>query len=161
MYVDLSLLQFMGKLISSLENELFVHYMFLDKAFTLPTCAGFPLKLSLSGVLAPGAKGGLTIDRMMVILLTSVNVVVSHLSCRLLMFFCYRSQQQLSFMPSVGMEFVTQMGVYIPEFVAAGIETHTNMYHESAVNAKVTVSDSQIKLSIPAPQGNIQLFSIR
>ncbi|XP_056122383.1 apolipoprotein B-100 [Rhinichthys klamathensis goyatoka] len=123
----------MGKLISSLENEVFVHYMFLDKAFTLPTSAGFPLKFSLSGVLAPGAKGGMTIDRMM---------------------------QQLSFMPSVGMEFVTQMGVYIPEFVVAGIETHTNMYHESAVNAKVTVSDSQIKLSIPAPQGNIQLFSI-
>ncbi|KAL1258348.1 hypothetical protein QQF64_011592, partial [Cirrhinus molitorella] len=124
---------FMGKLMSSLENEFFVHYMFLDKAFTLPTSAGFPLKLSLSGVLAPGAKGGLTIERMM---------------------------QQLSFMPSVGVEFVTQMGVYIPEFVVAGIETHTNMYHESAVNAKVTVSDSQIKLSIPAPQGNIQLFSI-
>ncbi|XP_073682716.1 apolipoprotein B-100 [Garra rufa] len=124
---------FMGKLISSLENEFFIHYMFLDKAFMLPTSAGFPLKLSLSGVLAPGAKGGLTIDRMM---------------------------QQLSFMPSVGVEFVTQMGVYIPEFVVAGIETHTNMYHESAVNAKVTVSDSQIKLSIPAPQGNIQLFSI-
>lgn len=64
-------------------------------------------------------------------------------------------------MPSVGMEFVTQMGVYIPEFVVAGIETHTNMYHENTVNAKVTVSDSQIKLSIPAPQGNIQLFGIR
>ncbi|XP_050990114.1 apolipoprotein B-100 [Labeo rohita] len=126
-------MNFMGKLISSLENELFVHYMFLDKAFMLPTSAGFPLKLSLSGVLAPGAKGGLTIDRMM---------------------------QQLSFMPSVGIEFVTQMGVYIPEFVVAGIETHTNMYHESAVNAKVTISDSQIKLSIPAPQGNIQVFSI-
>ncbi len=86
MYVNLSLLQFMGKLISSLENELFVHYMFLDKAFTLPTCAGFPLKLSLSGVLAPGAKGGLIIDRMMVILLTSVNFGVSHLSSRLLIF---------------------------------------------------------------------------
>ncbi|XP_067311333.1 apolipoprotein B-100 isoform X2 [Pseudorasbora parva] len=122
----------MGKLISSLENEVFVHYMFLDKAFTLPTSAGFPLKFSLSGVLAPGAKGGMTIDRMM----------------------------QLSFMPSVGVEFVTQMGVYIPEFVVAGIETHTNMYHESAVKAKVTVSDSQVKLSVPAPQGNIQLFSI-
>nr|XP_694827.7 apolipoprotein B-100 [Danio rerio] len=126
-------LNFMGKLISSLENEFFVHYMFLDKAFTLPTSAGFPLKLTLSGVLAPGAKGGLTIDRMM---------------------------QQLSFMPSVGVEFITQMGVYIPEFVVAGIETHTNLYHESAVNARVTLSDSQIKLSIPAPSGNIQLFSV-
>lgn len=77
------------------------------------------------------------------------------------MFFCYFSQQQLSFMPSVGVELVTQMGVYIPEFVVAGIETHTNLYHESAVNAKVTLSDNQIKLSIPAPSGNIQLFSVR
>ncbi|TRY59658.1 hypothetical protein DNTS_027400 [Danionella cerebrum] len=123
----------MGQLMSNLENEFFVHFMFLDKAFTLPTSAGFPLKLSLSGVLAPGAKGGMTIERMM---------------------------QQLSFMPSVGVDFVTQMGVYIPEFVVAGIETHTNMFHESDVNAKVTLSDGQFKLAIPAPQGNIQLFSL-
>lgn len=82
----LLLLQLMGKLISSLENEVFVHYMFLDKAFTLPTCAGFPLKFSLSGVLAPGAKGGMTIDRMMVILLTSVHLVMSQLSSKLFMF---------------------------------------------------------------------------
>lgn len=79
----------MGKLISSLDNEVFVHYMFLDKAFILPTSAGFPLKFSLSGVLAPGAKGGMTIDRMMVILLTSVNFVMSQLSSKLLMFFCF------------------------------------------------------------------------
>ncbi|XP_057200382.1 apolipoprotein B-100 [Triplophysa rosa] len=121
------------KLTSSLDNEVFVHYMFLDKAFTLPTSAGFPLKFSLSGVLASGAKGGLTIDRQM---------------------------QQLSFMPSVGVEFITQMGVYIPEFVAAAIEAHTSVYHESALNAKITMSNNQIKLSIPAPEGNIQLFSI-
>ncbi|XP_065144413.2 apolipoprotein B-100 [Paramisgurnus dabryanus] len=127
------LMNLMKKLTSSTDNEIFVHYMFLDKAFTLPTSAGFPLKFSLSGVLAPGAKGGLTIDRKM---------------------------HQLSFMPSVGVEFITQMGVYIPEFVLAGIETHTSMYHESALNAKVTMSDNQIKLSIPAPEGNIQLFSV-
>jgi len=72
----------MGKLISSLENEVFVHYMFLDKAFTLPTSAGFPLKFSLSGVLAPGVKGGMTIDRMMVIFLTSVHFVMSQLSSK-------------------------------------------------------------------------------
>lgn len=71
------------------------------------------------------------------------------------------SQQQLSFMPSVGVEFITRMGVYIPEFVAAAIEAHTSMYHESALNGKITMSNNQIKLSIPAPEGNIQLFSIR
>lgn len=71
------------------------------------------------------------------------------------------SQQQLSFRPSAGVEFVTQMGIYIPEFVDAGIKMHTNIYHESGVNAKVTLSGSQVKLSIPAPQGNTQLISIR
>lgn len=63
-------------------------------------------------------------------------------------------------MPSVGVEFITQMGVYIPEFVVAAIEAHTSVYHESALNAKITMSNNQIKLSIPAPEGNIQLFSI-
>ncbi|KAL6477969.1 hypothetical protein MHYP_G00138040 [Metynnis hypsauchen] len=118
---------------SGIDNEVFAHYMFLDKAFTLPTGAGLPLKFSLAGVFAPGATGGLTFDR---------------------------SMQQLSFRPSVGVEFVTQMGVYIPEFVDAGIRMHTNMYHESGLNAKVTISGKQVKLSIPAPKENTQLFSI-
>lgn len=76
------------------------------------------------------------------------------------MVFCH-FQQQLSFMPSVGVEFITQMGVYIPEFVVTAIEAHTSIYHESALNAKITMSNNEIKLSIPAPEGNIQLFSIR
>lgn len=64
-------------------------------------------------------------------------------------------------MPSVGVEFITQMGIQIPEFVLAGIEMHTNMYHESSLNAKVTMSRNEIKLSIPAPKGTTQLFSVR
>lgn len=56
----------MKKLTSGIDNEVFAHYMFLDKAFTLPTAAGFPLKFSLSGVFAPGAAGGVTFDRRMV-----------------------------------------------------------------------------------------------
>lgn len=64
-------------------------------------------------------------------------------------------------MPSVGVEFITQMGIQIPEFVVAGIEMHTNMYHESSLNAKVTISRNEIKLSIPAPKGTTQLFSVR
>uniref|UniRef100_A0A3B5BD93 Apolipoprotein B-100-like n=1 Tax=Stegastes partitus TaxID=144197 RepID=A0A3B5BD93_9TELE len=114
-------------LTSSTENEVFAHYIFMENAFALPTASGFPLKFSLAGVFAPGAKGGLT---------------------------------DLSFMPSVGLEFITQMGVHIPDYVDAGIEMHTNMYHESSLNAKVSISKNQIKLSVPAPNSNTQLFSI-
>uniref|UniRef100_A0A3Q1CD90 Vitellogenin domain-containing protein n=1 Tax=Amphiprion ocellaris TaxID=80972 RepID=A0A3Q1CD90_AMPOC len=118
-------------LMSSTENEVFAHYIFMENAFALPTASGFPLKFSLAGVFAPGAKGGLV------------------------------PSTDLSFMPSVGLEFITQMGVHIPDYVDAGIEMHTNMYHESSLNAKVSINKNQIKLSIPAPTSNTQLFSIR
>lgn len=70
-------------------------------------------------------------------------------------------QRELSFMPSVGVEFVTQMGVHVPEFVVSTVEMHTSMYHESGFNAKVTMDSNQVKLSIPAPQGKTRIFSIR
>ncbi|XP_075304075.1 apolipoprotein B-100 [Odontesthes bonariensis] len=120
------------KLTSGTENELFFHYIFMENAFSLPTASGFPLKFSLSGVFAPGAKGGLTPS----------------------------ATTDLSFMPSVGLEFITQMGVHIPDYVDAGIQMHTNVYHESSLNAKVDVNRNQIKLSIPAPKSNTQLFSV-
>uniref|UniRef100_A0A8L0DVA8 Apolipoprotein B n=1 Tax=Oncorhynchus mykiss TaxID=8022 RepID=A0A8L0DVA8_ONCMY len=126
-------LKVMQSLMSSTDNELYAHYIFLDESFYLPSASGLPLKFSLSGVFAPGAKGGLSFSPGM---------------------------QQLSFMPSVGVEFITQMGIQIPEFVVAGIEMHTNMYHESSLNAKVTISRNEIKLSIPAPKGTTQLFSV-
>ncbi|XP_022055118.2 apolipoprotein B-100 isoform X1 [Acanthochromis polyacanthus] len=119
-------------LTSNTENEVFAHYIFMENAFALPTASGFPLKFSLAGVFAPGAKGGLVPSAM----------------------------TDLSFMPSVGLEFITQMGVHIPDYVDAGIEMHTNMYHESSLNAKVSINKNQIKLSIPAPTSNTQLFSI-
>lgn len=64
-------------------------------------------------------------------------------------------------MPSVGLEFITRMGVQIPDYMDTGIQMHTNMYHESSLSAKVTVDRKQIKLSIPAPKSNTQLFSMR
>lgn len=70
-------------------------------------------------------------------------------------------QKELSFMPSVGVEFITQMGVHVPEFVESTVEMHTSMYHESALNAKITMDNSQVKLSIPPPQGKTKIFSIR
>lgn len=53
------------------------------------------------------------------------------------------------------------MGVHIPDYVEARLEMHTNMYHESSLNAKVTMRRNQMRLSIPAPQSNTQLLGIR
>ena len=64
-------------------------------------------------------------------------------------------------MPSVGVEFVTQMGIHVPEFVVSTVEMHTNMYHESSLNAKLTLEQNQVKLSIPAPQGTTKFLRIR
>uniref|UniRef100_A0A3B4XVK3 Apolipoprotein B n=1 Tax=Seriola lalandi dorsalis TaxID=1841481 RepID=A0A3B4XVK3_SERLL len=122
-------------LISSTENEVFAHYIFIESAFSLPTASGLPLKFSLAGVFAPGAKGGL--------IHSGPNI-----------------KTDLSFMPSVGLEFITQMGVHIPAFVEAGLEMHTNMYHESSINAKITMNRHQLRLSIPAPKSNTQLLSV-
>ncbi|XP_068195408.1 LOW QUALITY PROTEIN: apolipoprotein B-100 [Antennarius striatus] len=120
-------------LTSNTDNEVFAHYIFMENVFSLPTVSGLPLKFSLAGVFATGAKGGLTPSR---------------------------PETSMSFMPSVGLEFITQMGVYIPEHVDTWLAMHTNIHHESSFNAKVTVSAPQIRLSILAPKSNTQLFSV-
>ncbi|XP_067470643.1 apolipoprotein B-100 [Thunnus thynnus] len=125
--------QALFSLISSTDHDIFAHYIFMENAFSLPTASGLPLKFSLAGVFAPGAKGGMTFTS---------------------------SMGALSFMPSIGLEFITQMGVHIPDYVDAGLQMHTNMYHESSLNAKVNINRNQIKLSIPAPKSNTQLFSV-
>ncbi|KAF3844295.1 hypothetical protein F7725_007458 [Dissostichus mawsoni] len=122
-------------LTSSTENEIFAHYIFMENAFSLSTASGFPLKFSMAGVIAPGAKGGFT-----------------HSPAK--------TMTDLSFMPSVGLEFITQMGVHIPDYLEAGLEMHSQLYSESSLNAKVTLSRNQMRLSIPAPKSNTQLFSI-
>jgi len=120
-------------LMSGTNNEVFAHYIFMDNKFTLPTASGLPLKFALSGTFAPGATGGVRFSPNM---------------------------QEVSFMPAVGIEFVTEMGVHVPEFVVSAIEMHTNLYHESALNAKITMGQNEVKLSIPAPQSTTQLFRI-
>lgn len=64
------------------------------------------------------------------------------------------------FNPSIGVEFVTKMGVNVPEFVESAIELHTSMYHESALHAKITMENNEVKLSIPAPERTTRLFSM-
>ncbi|XP_072772227.1 apolipoprotein B-100-like [Nerophis lumbriciformis] len=137
MYADIFLRllprQVMSKLMSGTDNELFIHYMFMDNRFVLPTASGLPLTFSLSGIFAPGAKGGIRISPNM---------------------------NELLFMPSVGVEFVTRMGVHVPEFVDSTVEMHTSMYHESTLDAKLIMEPNQVKLSIPAAKGTTKLFRI-
>uniref|UniRef100_A0A8C5G644 Apolipoprotein B-100-like n=1 Tax=Gouania willdenowi TaxID=441366 RepID=A0A8C5G644_GOUWI len=126
-------LQAIANLVSKTDNEFFAHYIFMDNKFTLPTASGMPLKFALSGTFTPGAKGGLIISPKM---------------------------NELVFMPSVGVEFRTHMGIYIPEFVSTGVEMQTKLYHESALKAKITMEQNQVKLSIPTPQEKTQLLRI-
>ncbi|KAF6723984.1 Apolipoprotein B-100 [Oryzias melastigma] len=121
------------KLMSSARNDIFAHYIFMDNKFIMPTASGLPLTFALSGTFAPGAKGGLTMDPNM---------------------------KTVSFSPSVGVEFMTQMGVHIPEFVESAVEMHTTVYHESAFKAKITMEPTQVKLSIPAPEGTMKLLRL-
>ncbi|KAM9355030.1 apolipoprotein B-100 [Pholidichthys leucotaenia] len=120
------------ELTSRPDNEVFAHYIFMESAFSLPTASGFPLKFSLAGVFAPGARGGLT----------------------------PAAVTDFSFMPSVGLEFITHMGVHVPDYVDAGIQMCTNLHHQSSLNGRVTLNRNQIRLSIPAPKANTQLFSV-
>uniref|UniRef100_A0A3Q3W5I2 Vitellogenin domain-containing protein n=1 Tax=Mola mola TaxID=94237 RepID=A0A3Q3W5I2_MOLML len=134
-YIKGSELKFiaLANLMSGTNNEIFIHYIFMDNKFVMPTASGLPLTFALSGTFTPGAKGGFNIAPKM---------------------------KELSFMPSVGVEFVTEMGVHIPEFMESTVEMHTSMYHESSLNVKISMEASQVKLSIPAPQGTTRLFSI-
>lgn len=70
-------------------------------------------------------------------------------------------QMDLSFLPSVGLEFISYIGVHVPDYVEAGLQMHTNVYHESSLNVKVILKKNQMVLSIPAPLSSTQLFSVR
>ncbi|XP_007238433.3 apolipoprotein Bb, tandem duplicate 1 [Astyanax mexicanus] len=125
--------EYIKGLFSSTDNELFLHYMFMDNEFYLPTGPGVPLRVALSGTFAPGFKGGLKIARDM-----------SEISC----------------MPSVGVEFVTEIGTHLPDYVQSGLEMHTSLYHERGITAKLALAQNQIKLTIPAPETPSKLISI-
>ncbi|XP_012724535.2 apolipoprotein B-100 isoform X1 [Fundulus heteroclitus] len=116
------------------DAEMFAHYIFMDNKFILPTASGLPMTFALSGTFAPGAKGGLHISP---------------------------NKKEVVFSPSIGVEFMTQMGVHFPGSVASAVEMHTNIFHESSLNAKITMEQNELKLSMPAPQGTTKLFRIR
>ncbi|KAK4824804.1 hypothetical protein QYF61_019472 [Mycteria americana] len=117
------------------DRDLFVHYMFMDNEFELPTGAGLQLKFALSGIATPGAK---------------VAVKLHQKSM----------QAELIAKPSVAIEFVTHLGINMPEFARSGIEMNSNIFHESGIEAHVSMKAGQLKFSIPAPKTPTKLLSI-
>ncbi|NXL48870.1 APOB protein, partial [Podilymbus podiceps] len=117
------------------DRDLFVHYMFMDNEFELPTGAGFQLKFALSGIATPGAK---------------VAVKLHQKSM----------QAELIAKPSVAIEFVTHLGINMPEFARSGVEINSNIFHESGIEAHVSMKAGQLKFSIPAPKTSAKILSI-
>ncbi|XP_041814378.1 apolipoprotein B-100-like [Chelmon rostratus] len=123
----------MKALMTKADNTIFAHYIFMDNEFFLPTVTGVPLRIALSGTFTPGIKGGLQIARDM---------------------------SEVTFMPSAGIEFVTQVGSHIPEYVNSGLEMHTNIFHESGLSAKISMGRDNVKLTIPAPMSPTKLIKM-
>ncbi|XP_028461105.1 apolipoprotein Bb, tandem duplicate 1 [Perca flavescens] len=120
-------------LMTKADNTFFAHYIFMDNEFFLPTVTGVPLRISLSGTFTPGIKGGLQIAR---------------------------DTSEVTFMPSAGIEFVSQIGSHIPEYVNSGLEIHTDIFHESGLSAKISIERDNVKLTIPAPTSPTKLFQM-
>ncbi|CAB1445170.1 unnamed protein product [Pleuronectes platessa] len=137
MMIDSMMKMFPGDLMKALmtktDNTIFAHYIFMDNEFFLPTLTGVPLRIALSGTFTPGIKGGLHIARDM---------------------------NEVAFMPSAGIEFVTQVGSHIPEYVDSGLEMHTNIFHESGLSAKISMGHEGLKLTIPAPVNPTKLIKM-
>ncbi|XP_070843707.1 apolipoprotein Bb, tandem duplicate 1 [Chaetodon trifascialis] len=123
----------MKALMTKADNTIFAHYIFMDNEFFLPTVTGVPLRIALSGTFTPGIKGGLKIARDM---------------------------SEVTFMPSAGIEFVTQIGSHIPEYVNSGLEMNTNIFHESGLSAKIAMGQDNIKLTMPAPMTPTKLITM-
>ncbi|NXP50758.1 APOB protein, partial [Heliornis fulica] len=117
------------------DRDLFVHYMFMDNEFELPTGAGLQLKFALSGIATPGAKVAMKLHQKSM-------------------------QAELVAKPSVAVEFVTHLGINMPEFARSGVEMNSNIFHESGIEAHVSVKAGQLKFSIPSPKTPTKLLSI-
>ncbi|NXF47886.1 APOB protein, partial [Oceanites oceanicus] len=118
-----------------IDRDLFVHYMFMDNEFELPTGAGLQLKFALSGIATPGAKVAMKLHQKSM-------------------------QAELIAKPSVAIEFVTHLGINMPEFARSGVEMNSNIFHESGIEAHVSMKAGQLKFSIPAPKTPTKLLSI-
>ncbi|KAM5143258.1 apolipoprotein B-100 [Callospermophilus lateralis] len=116
------------------KSDLFLHYIFMDNAFELPTGVGSQLQVSLSGVITPGTKAGVKLE-------------------------LANMQADLVVKPSMTVEFATNMGIILPGFARSGVQMNTNFFHESGLEARVTLKTGQLKFIIPSPRRPVKLFS--
>ncbi|XP_061024609.1 apolipoprotein B-100 isoform X1 [Eubalaena glacialis] len=116
------------------KGDLFLHYIFMDNAFELPTGLGLQLQVSSSGVITPGIKAG-------------VKLEVANI------------QAELVTKPSVSVEFVTNMGIIIPDFARSGVQMNTNFFHETGLEARVALKAGQLEFIVPSPKRPVRLFS--
>ncbi|KAM7367783.1 hypothetical protein PAMP_014060 [Pampus punctatissimus] len=123
----------MKELMTKTDNTIFAHYIFMDNEFFLPTVTGVPLRIALSGTFTPGIKGGFKIAHDM---------------------------SEVAFMPSAGIEFLTQVGSHLPDYVNSGLKMHTNIFHESGLSAKISIGRDQVKMTIPAPKSPTKLIKM-
>lgn len=56
-------LQIVQAISQGAENDLMIHYIFMDNEFELPTSAGLQLQVAFSGIATPGAKVGMKISQ--------------------------------------------------------------------------------------------------
>lgn len=73
----------------------------------------------------------------------------------------FQFQAELVAKPSVSVEFVTNMGIIIPDFAKSGVQMNTNFFHESGLEARVALKAGELKVTIPAPKRPVKLFSGR
>uniref|UniRef100_A0A8C3VXS5 Apolipoprotein B n=1 Tax=Catagonus wagneri TaxID=51154 RepID=A0A8C3VXS5_9CETA len=116
------------------KNDLFLHYIFMDNAFELPTGLGLQLQVSASGVVTPGVKAGVKLE-------------------------VAQMQAELVTKPSVSVEFVTNMAIVMPDFARSGVQMNTNFFHETGLEARVALRAGQLRLIIPSPKRPVRLFS--
>ncbi|XP_020823088.1 apolipoprotein B-100 [Phascolarctos cinereus] len=115
------------------KNDLFVHYIFMENTIEFPTGVGLPLQLSTSGLVTPGVMAGMKLQ-------------------------VANRQAELVAKPSVSVEFVTHLGVIVPDFAWSGVQMNSNLYHESGLEARVALTKGQLKFAIPAPKNRVKLF---
>ncbi|XP_057599079.1 apolipoprotein B-100 [Hippopotamus amphibius kiboko] len=116
------------------KSDLFLHYIFMDNAFELPTGLGLQLQVSSSGVITPGIKAG-------------VKLEVANM------------QAELVTKPSVSVEFVTNMGIMIPDFARSGVQMNTNFFHETGLEARMILKAGRLEFIVPSPKRPVRLFS--
>lgn len=73
----------------------------------------------------------------------------------------FQIQAELVAKPSASLEFVTNMGIIIPDFAKSGVQMNTNFFHESGLEARVALKAGQLKVIIPSPKRPVKLFSGR